>query len=118
MRILNRRGNGPLMVNAYYLISYDLKDASPKEYDAVNRAIKNINGIVDEVHVLNTVWIVYFQRSTTVRQIKNALQKCMNDDDKLIVIRLGHRITPFNFETYGDALVTMRTIIKGLKQND
>ena len=100
--------------NNYYLISYDLEGAKPEEYAAVDCMINKMHG----VRILQTVWIIYIRRSTTVEQVANSLQDILTHDDKLVVIRLGHRITSLNFETFGRPLTTMRTIIQGLSQSD
>ena len=92
----------------YYLVSYDLKDASTEEYDRLKKAIRKMNG----VSILESVWVLYRKKSSaeSVAKILN-LKIDTNRGDELVVVCFGDNLSTQHFSWTG-----FRTILHVLKK--
>ena len=67
---------------ACYIISYDL--VKERDYEELYKAIKSYGTYA---HITESTWAIVTNNKAT--QIKDKLQKCMDSNDRIFVIRSG-----------------------------
>ena len=65
-----------------YIISYDL--VKERDYEKLYKAIKSYN---NWAHITDSTWAVVSNKSTT--EVRDHLEKAIDDDDMILIIRSG-----------------------------
>ena len=74
-----------------YIVSYDLKGATPTQYETVAERIKSIGAWGK---VLESTWVVVSDKSAI--EIRDHISSVLSSNDRLLVVESNHEAAWFN----------------------